>query len=85
MTDEQVAAIVGMRLTNAELQAFYVEAGLTEVKTPEPGVTPQSMSELSKEDRQATRVASGEEVGTGGGSGKSAALVDLVIELLESK
>jgi hypothetical protein len=43
------------------------------------------MSELSKEDRQATRAASGEEVGTGSGSGKSAALVDLVIELLESK
>jgi hypothetical protein len=85
MTDEQVAAIVGMRLTNEALQEFYVEVGLTEVKTPEPGVTPESMSELSKEDRQATRVASGEEVGTGGGSGKSAALVDMVIELLESK
>jgi len=85
MTNGQVAAIVGMRLTNEALQAFYVEAGLTEVKTPEPGVTPESMSELSKEDRQATRVASGEEVGTGGGSGKSAALVDMVIELLASK
>jgi hypothetical protein len=85
MTEEQVAAIVEMRLTNEALQAFYVEVGLTEVKTPEPGVTPQSMSELSKEDRQATRAASGEEVGTGGGSGKSAGLVDLAIELLESK
>ena len=85
MTGEQVAAIVDMRLTNALLQEFYVEAGLTEVKTPEPGVTPESMSELSKEDRQATRAASGEEVGTGGGSGKSSALVDMVIELLESK
>ena len=83
MTDDQVAAIGGMRLTNAVLQEFYVEVGLTEVKTPEPGVTPESMSALSKEDRQATRVASGEEVGTG--SGKSAALVDMVIELLESK
>jgi hypothetical protein len=83
MTDEQVAAISGMRLTNAVLQEFYVEVGLTEVKTPEPGVTPGSMSALSKEDRQATRVASGEEVGTG--SAKSAALVDMVIELLESK
>ncbi|MBN1137403.1 MAG: hypothetical protein JXM73_12510 [Anaerolineae bacterium] len=85
MTGEQVAAIAGMRLTNALLQEFYVEAGLTEVKTPEPGVTPESMSSLSKEDRQATRVASGEEVGTGSGSGKSGALVDMVIELLESK
>jgi hypothetical protein len=85
MTEAQVAAIVEMRLTNTVLQAFYVEVGLTEVKTPEPGVTPESMSALSKEDRQATRTASGEEVGTGGGSGKSSALVDLVIELLESK
>jgi hypothetical protein len=85
MTSEQVAAIASMRLTNAVLQEFYVEVGLTEVKTPEPGVTPESMSELSKEDRQATRVASGEEVGTGGGSGKSAALVDMVIALLGTK
>jgi hypothetical protein len=85
MTDEQVAAIVEMRLTNEALQEFYVDVGLTEVKTPEPGVTPESMSALSKEDRQATRVASGEEVGTGGGSGKSVALVDMVVELLESK
>jgi hypothetical protein len=85
MSDEQGAAIADMRLTNAILQEFYVEVGLTEVKTPEPGVTPESMSSLPKEDRQATRVASGEEVGTGGGSGKSAALVDMVIELLESK
>jgi hypothetical protein len=85
MTGDQVAAIAGMRLTNAVLQEYYVEVGLTEVKTPEPGATPGSMSELSKEDRQATRVASGEEVGTGGGSGKSAALIDMVIALLEAK
>jgi len=85
MTEAQVAAIVEMRLTDAVLQEFYVEVGLTEVKTPEPGVTPESMSALSKEDRQATRTASGQEVGTGGGSGKSTALVDMVIELLESK
>jgi hypothetical protein len=85
MADEQVASIAGMRLTNAALQEFYVEVGLTEVKTPEPGVTPGSMSELSKEDRQATRTASGEEVGSGSGSGKSASLVDMVIELLEAK
>lgn len=85
MTGEQVAAIVDMRLTNALLQEFYVEVGLTEVKTPEPGVTPESMSELSKEDRQATRAASGEEVGTGGGSSKGTALVDMVVELLATK
>ena len=87
MTSEQIAAVAEMRLTNTALQEFYVEAGLTEVKTPEPDVTPEGtrMSDLSKEDRQATRTASGEEVGTGGGSGKSASLVDMVIELLETK
>jgi hypothetical protein len=87
MSDEQIAAVADMRLTNEALQSFYVEVGLTEVKTPEPGVTPESarMSDLSKEDRQATRTASGEEVGTGGGSGKSSALVDMVIELLAAK
>jgi len=87
MTSDQVAGIAGMHLTNEVLQAFYVEVGLTEVKTPDPEVTPEStrMSDLSKEDRAATREASGEEVGTGGGSGKSTALVDMVIELLESK
>ena len=87
MGKEQIAAVADMRLTNEALQAFYVEVGLTEVKTPEPDVTPEStrMSDLSKEDRQATRTASGEEVGTGGGSGKGTALVDMVIELLAAK
>ena len=87
MTDAQVATIAGMHLTNAALQEFYVEVGLSEVKTPEPGVTPESakMSDLSKEDRQATRTASGQEVGSGGGSTKSSALVDMVIELLGKK
>jgi len=87
MTDEQIKAIASMRLTNAILQEFYVEVGLSEAKTPEPGVTPAStqMGDLSKEDRQATRIASGQEVGSGSGSGKSAALVDIVIELLKDK
>ena len=86
MTGEQVAAIVDMRLTNAGLQEFYVEVGLTEVKTPDPDVTPEStrQSDLSQEDRKATREASGEETSTGGGS-KGTVLVDMVIELLESK
>ena len=88
MTPEQIAAIAGMNLTNAALQEFYIEVGLTEVKTPEPDVTPQStrMKDLPQEDREATRIASGQEVGTsGGGTGKSSALLDMVIELLENK
>ena len=73
LTVEQVNAIAGMRLTNAMLQEFYVEAGISEMKTPEPGVTPESqrMGNLPQEDREATRVASGEEVGTGSGTGGS--------------
>jgi hypothetical protein len=88
MTPEQISAIADMHLTNADLQEFYVEVGLTEVKTPEPDVTPQGTRgrDLSQEDREATRVASGEDVSTfSGGSGKSSELLDMVIELLESK
>ena len=91
LTVEQVNAIAAMQLTNAKLQEFYVETGVTEVKeikTPEPGVTPESlrMSDLPQEDRKATREASGEEVGTGsGGGGKSDALLDMVLELLSGK
>ena len=88
MTPEQVGAIAAMRLTNAALQEFYIEVGLTEVKTPEPDVTPEStrMRDLSQEDREATRVASGEEpTGSSSGSGKSDALMEMVIELLENR
>ncbi|MCB0014644.1 MAG: hypothetical protein KDE34_22170 [Anaerolineales bacterium] len=90
LTPEQVRAIATMGLTNGELQAFYVEAGISEVKTPEPGMTPQSesggMRNLSQADREATRTASGGEVGGGNSSGsKSDALLALVLEMLASK
>ena len=87
LTVEQVNAIVAKKLTNTELQAFYVEAGISEVKTPEPGVTPQSqrMSDLPQEDREATREASGGTIGSGGGGEKSDALLDMILELLDGK
>ena len=88
LTAEQVNAIAAMQLTNAKLQEFYVETGISEVKTPEPGVTPESqrMSDLPQEDREATRAASGETVGAGGsGSGKSDALLDMTLALLAGK
>ncbi|MCA9933297.1 MAG: hypothetical protein H6662_07675 [Ardenticatenaceae bacterium] len=89
LTTEQVNAIAAMKLTNTMLQEYYVETGISEVKTPEPGVTPssQSMSSLSQEDREATRTASGNEVGTGTGTGsdKSDALFDMLLELLAKK
>ncbi len=88
MTPEQISAVAAMELTNAALQEFYLEVGLTEVKTPEPGATPQNgqMKDLSQEDREATRIANGAEPsGSGSGNGKSSALIDMVIELLEEK
>jgi hypothetical protein len=89
MTPAQIQAIAAMQLTNADLQTFYVEAGLSEIKTPEPGVTPQSgsMRDLSQEDRESTRAASGMEVGesSGAGSRKSDVLMDMVLELLAGK
>ncbi len=89
LTIEQVSAIAAMKLTNSDMQAFYVEAGISEVKTPEPGVTPQSqrMSDLPQADREATREAGGGTVGNGGGGGgeKSDALLDMILELLAGK
>ena len=88
MTPEQLEAIAAMRLTNADLNEFYVEQGV-ELTTPEPGVTPQSgkNSGLSQEDREATRTAAealGTPVGTGGGGGAARRdiLLDTLIELL---
>jgi len=85
----QIASIAALQLTNADLQEYYVEIGVSEVKTPEPGVTPQSssMKDLSPEEREAARAtaeALGTPVGTGAGSGggKSYVLLDAVIELL---
>ena len=88
MTPEQLEAIAAMRLTNSDLNEFYVEQGV-ELTTPEPGVTPQGgkNSGLSTEDREATRTAAealGTPVGTGGGGGaeRKDILLDTLIELL---
>ena len=92
MTPAQVSAIAAMRLTNAALQAYYVELGMTEVRTPEPGVTPQSSSlkSLPPEQREAAK-ATAQALGTpvGGGSGgagdKKDALMDEVLALLSAR
>lgn len=89
LSEEQVSAIAGLHLTNADLQAYYVEIGVSVVKTPEPGVTPQSgaFKDLPPEQREAAR-ATAEALGTPVGSGRSSgtskgdALLDKVIELL---
>lgn len=89
MTPAQVSAIAAMRLTNAALQAYYDEIGVTEVRTPEPGVTPQSssMRSLPQEQREAAKAtaqALGTPVGSGSGGGgdKRDALMDAVLALL---
>ena len=92
LTGDQVATIAALQLTNADLQAYYVEIGVKEVKTPEPGVTPQSNSlkDLPPEQREAVRAtaeALGTPVGSGQSSGasKSDVLLDKVIELLAER
>ena len=84
MSQDQVAAIAGMKLTNADLAAYYAELGLSQPALP-PGVTPGSMQDLSPEAREAARAtlqAQGASVGTGAGSSQRTVLVDNVIELL---
>lgn len=92
MTPAQITAITGLKLTNAMLQAYYVEVGVSVASTPEPGVTPQSSSlkELPPEQREAAK-ATAQALGTpvGGGSGsasaKKDALLDNVIQLLTGR
>ena len=93
LTSDQLGAIAALRLTNAALQEYYIEIGVAEVKTPEPGVTPQSSSlkDLPPEQREAAR-ATAQALGTpvGGGSSGSLSdkrdvLLDNVIELLTNR
>jgi hypothetical protein len=92
LKEDQVAALAAMQLTNADLQAYYLEIGASVVKTPEPGVTPQSraLKDLPPEQREAARAtaeALGTPVGVGrsGGASKSDVLLDNVIELLTER
>lgn len=92
MTTAQIAAIAQMQLTNTQLQAYYVEIGVSEEKTPEPGVTPQSgsMRSVPTEQRasvRATAQALGTPVGAGNNSSiaRRSALLDKVIQLLADR
>ena len=92
MTPAQISAIAGLKLTNAMLQAYYVEIGVSAASTPEPGVTPQSSSlkDLPPEQREAAKAtAQAQGTPTGGGSGSSSAkkdaLLDNVIQLLTNR
>lgn len=87
MTDAQVQNIAEMQLTNEDSRNYYIEIGVTTPSTPSPDVTgtPQSMGALSKEDREATKVAQGTPVGSTSSSGKGNILIEKVIELLKDK
>ena len=90
MDPAQVSAIAGLQLTNAILQAYYVEIGVSVASTPEPGVTPQSgsLKNLPPEQREAAKAtaqAQGTPVGSGSSSAKKDALLDNVIKLLTNR
>lgn len=92
----QLNAIRGMRLTSADLNAFYEEQGLP-LPTPnldnpdsEPGSqSGRNMTEEERAARRAEREAAGETLaeGQGGGSGAARrdALIDAVIALLAAR
>jgi len=88
MTQEQLAAISAMQITNVDLDAYYAEKGIV-LPTPQPGVTkvPGAGKNVPPEVREATRAAaeaSGIE-GGGGGKGqltKSVLFEDVVATLL---
>lgn len=85
LTPAQVNAIKEMALTNATLQALYVEWGLS---TAEPGTTPTGtgMSKtLSQAEREATRAAGGTTTTGTGTTGKGTVVIDKVIEYLTAR
>jgi len=89
LTQGQVAAIAAMRVTNADLQAYYVEIGVGEMTTPEPGVTPQggALKDLPPEQREAARAtaqALGTPVGNRGGSNGATKRDALMVCVLSS-
>ena len=71
MTQEQIAAISAMQITNTDLDAYYAEKGIV-MPTPQPGVTrvPGSGKDVPPEVRAATRAAAEASGIEGGGGGK---------------
>lgn len=88
MKAEQLQAISAMKITNAQLTAFYAEKGIS-MPTPVPGVTkvPGSGKNVSEADRQATRTAAEASGTTGTGTGmiSRTVLFDSVIKLLTER
>ncbi len=82
LTDAQIAAIGEMKLTQVNLQEWAKSQGLS-VGTGEGAVTGGGSGQSLSPEARATRQA--ERGGTGTSGGMSAALVEAVIKLLESK
>jgi len=82
----QIAAIAAMKLTNDDLQTYYVEIGVKEPKddsvTPEADATGVPMKDLSPE---AKATAQAERGIVPSSSGRGAIMMDKIIELLEGK
>jgi len=92
MTAEQLRTIADLRLTNADLSAFYAEQGLT-VPQPPPGITPgvsrQNLSDAQRESLRATVQASGATglggAGAGNGGSRQNVLVGQLVALLTKR
>lgn len=86
LTLDQMQAVVAMKITNAELNTYYAQFGVS-LPTPVPGVTkvPGSKQNMSDADKLATRTAA-EAAGLPTGSGQAAKtlLFEKVIEYLTS-
>lgn len=85
LTPEQLQAIAAMKLTNADLDAFYAEYGIT-LPTPVPGVTKvpgSGKTDAEKAAMQATAAASGEVPGSGAGKTAKTLLFEKTVEYLQ--
>ena len=86
MVPEQITAIAAMKLTNDDLQSYYIEIGVKEPKddsvTPEADATGVPMKDLSPE---AKATAQAERGIVPSSSGRGVIMMDKIIELLEGK
>jgi hypothetical protein len=84
LTPTQIQAIGAMKITNAELNTYYAQFGVS-LPTPVPGVTkvPGSKANMSETDKLATRTAAeASGLPTGGGQAAKTLLFEKVIEYL---
>jgi hypothetical protein len=84
LTPAQIQTISAMKITNAELNTYYAQFGVS-IPTPVPGVTrvPGSKANMSETDKLATRTAAeASGLPTGGGQAAKTLLFEKVIAYL---